>query len=70
MKQDKIDNMVKHLKGFGSFRQMAEYVLSLQDNFDAVDMAAHRHLEEKVEAQQEVYILKKELKQIKEKYHG
>jgi len=29
MKQDKIDNMVEHLKGFGSFRQMAEYVLSL-----------------------------------------
>ena len=24
MKQDKIDNMVEHLKGFGSFRQMAE----------------------------------------------
>ena len=29
MKQDKIDNMVEHLKGFGSFQQMAEYVLSL-----------------------------------------
>ena len=29
MKQDKIDNIVEHLKGFGSFRQMAEYVLSL-----------------------------------------
>lgn len=29
MTQDKIDNMVERLKGFGSFRQMAEFVLSL-----------------------------------------
>lgn len=29
--QEKIDNMVEHLKGFGSFQQMARFVLSLQD---------------------------------------
>jgi cell division FtsZ-interacting protein ZapD len=70
MTQDKIDNMVEHLKGFGSFRQMAKYVLSLQDDFDAVDMASSRRLEEKIELQKEIDKLKKELKQIKEKYHG
>ena len=30
--QEKIDNMVEHLKGFGSFQQMARFVLSLQDD--------------------------------------
>ena len=29
--QEKIDNMVEHLKGFGSFQQMARFVLSLQE---------------------------------------
>jgi hypothetical protein len=28
-KEEQIDNMIEHLKGFSSFREIAEYVLSV-----------------------------------------
>ena len=31
-KEEQIDNMIEHLKGFSSFREIAEYVLSVYDN--------------------------------------
>jgi len=80
MKQEKlIDNMVAHLKGFGSFQQMARYVLGIKSSLDNSvaeatwldNLASLLRYGEGERTEKELYAeYQEELKRIEERYNG